>query len=536
MDEAAQAEMAAQGFFNAKLINLAAFQSQPPLDHYLEALSITLFGYTEFAIRIRCVIFGSITCVLFYLLLKRYYGTLSALSGYLFLTFNPWLIRYSTEGRPYALGVFSAVLFIFAFHNYLLNSTRGNFWYLTLVQLLFLCSIGFQPVILILTFLLSSFILCPFFKSKHRFRRPILLAASSLIAVVVFMPLFINIARIAKAYTSQGNSMLHKLISTARCYSAADFLRFYELVKEFRYVLIVSALSYLTVTIFHKKFLAPFESKMKPLRMILLLSSLIFPVSFHFAYHLSTGGHASKYYIDRYMLVFIPLITSVMAVGIDDFVKIAESFCARAQARYLIYAGIIMCLLPMFVHTLRNTEALFRAPTSDWRTLYRVINEDVKSGDVMILTSIIREGWYPPWYCQDIYFKEHVKDVTMLRGDVWSILDQLKSVPNYRNTTQKVYFTFYFLDNDCREVIENKENFRGEQFKYIDVNVLKTIQYRDDSKDLLDKVGFFLSYLIDILPETKAKRGLIERAIDIYREKGNSERVALLQHRLGTLR
>jgi len=173
MDEAYQAQHASLGIFGRELMVKAATQEQPPLDYCLQWVGISLFGFSEIGIRIHAVLMGAFACVLFFVFLLRHYGIQSSLLGYVLFTFNPWLIRYSTEGRPYSAGVFFAVLFIFIFHEYVKKRNLKTFLLFCLAQFLFLVSVGFQSILLIFLFALISVFLVFLFERQSRIKTPV---------------------------------------------------------------------------------------------------------------------------------------------------------------------------------------------------------------------------------------------------------------------------------------------------------------------------------------------------------------------------
>lgn len=73
---------------------------------YLTALSVYIFGHTEFALRLPSVIAGTLLIIFVYLLGKEIYSKKIALFAGLIVAIHPWMIEYSRISRSYILMVF----------------------------------------------------------------------------------------------------------------------------------------------------------------------------------------------------------------------------------------------------------------------------------------------------------------------------------------------------------------------------------------------------------------------------------------------
>lgn len=84
---------------------------KPPINYYLVASSIKLFGLTEFAVRFPVALIGSLTAVIFVVFLRRLGLSKSAsLFGGLWLAILPWHVHHSR----YGLEAITALLFLIA--------------------------------------------------------------------------------------------------------------------------------------------------------------------------------------------------------------------------------------------------------------------------------------------------------------------------------------------------------------------------------------------------------------------------------------
>lgn len=77
----------------------------PPLNFYLTAGLMALLGKTEVAIRLPSVIYGTVTVILVYYLVRRLFDQTTALLSSLFLAVSPWHVQVSRIAHEANLGV-----------------------------------------------------------------------------------------------------------------------------------------------------------------------------------------------------------------------------------------------------------------------------------------------------------------------------------------------------------------------------------------------------------------------------------------------
>ncbi len=80
--------------------------SSPFLDYFFMKLSVSLFGNTEWAVRLHAFIFGTAAIPLFYYFSRLLVGFKTALIAVTLLVFSPMAISFSQEGRMYSLFLF----------------------------------------------------------------------------------------------------------------------------------------------------------------------------------------------------------------------------------------------------------------------------------------------------------------------------------------------------------------------------------------------------------------------------------------------
>jgi len=110
-DEAGQALAATQPTIRNMLGIVRSHAMAMPLDYFVARMFSNL-GVTEFILRIPSAIWGTLTLTIYYIFMKRWYGTKTALFFVWLLAISPQLIHYSQELRFY-----SALIFFYALSN-----------------------------------------------------------------------------------------------------------------------------------------------------------------------------------------------------------------------------------------------------------------------------------------------------------------------------------------------------------------------------------------------------------------------------------
>jgi hypothetical protein len=184
------------------IVKRAATSQQMPLGYFFTALNWDLVGHSEWGLRLLPCIFIAASGVLFFrlagLICKN--RLLSSISPFIYLL-NPWIIRYSQEGRPYGLIMFCCLLWLNSVH-YLFSgpnsheSCRKGAQVVFACTLLFLLSASLQPMIFCASFMLTLgfLVFTPSWRPKV-----IALYASVILAILAVAPL-IQLARDASTH------------------------------------------------------------------------------------------------------------------------------------------------------------------------------------------------------------------------------------------------------------------------------------------------------------------------------------------------
>jgi 4-amino-4-deoxy-L-arabinose transferase-like glycosyltransferase len=91
-----------------------------PIDVYMIAASMSVFGYGDFAVRFPSAFFGTLTVLATYLLVKKLFNKRSeeyALAASFLLAVSPWSLLFSRSGYGANIAVFFAVLGLYLFYR-----------------------------------------------------------------------------------------------------------------------------------------------------------------------------------------------------------------------------------------------------------------------------------------------------------------------------------------------------------------------------------------------------------------------------------
>jgi 4-amino-4-deoxy-L-arabinose transferase-like glycosyltransferase len=161
---------------------------KPPVYAYLTVLPVKIFGLNEFSIRFASAIFGSLTVLITYFLVKRifyssdkkeYYGLIAAL----FLAVSPWHINLSRAAFEANVATFFVVTGVWLF----LAGIQERKWYLPLSAFMFALSFYTFNSPRIVVPLLVIALLAGTYKKLLAIKKEVIIAG--IIGVVLLAPL-----------------------------------------------------------------------------------------------------------------------------------------------------------------------------------------------------------------------------------------------------------------------------------------------------------------------------------------------------------
>jgi len=518
MDEDFQAQSSAFGFFSPKVAKGAYMQSQPPLDYYLQAIGISLFGYNELGIRIHAVLAGALASLLFFVLIRRHYGFFAALLGFILFAFNPWLVRYSVEARPYSTSVLFCVVFLFALYEFAARMSVRSGILFFFAQFIFLCSIGLQPLVLVFCFGMWTVVSLIFFARPFQWKEACKVLAPYAAAFLFYIPVyFILLSRIdtmGRIYPL--TTWLQRFPALLERYRTADFMSFLAMAGKALPLVVVAFAAQCVVLFIQRRFSV--EKKEKMLRFVLLGVFVFFPVIAWFVWFLLMKNWV---FYEKYKLVYLPVLLLAISLGIRDLFLLIKEYVRGRKAGKIIRAAVALVIIVACAACVVGARPASRSLVPHqhcWRELFAALKNDVAQGDVAILLSLTESGLPPHWFGHRAYFNR--PDVFLLSTDDSQLYDVLKRIDRFGAKGQKIYFTFY-LDGVYDPIIKNDDFLRGPSCKVFDITGLWTVRYSDNSKGLLEKVQFFFEYVARIAPGSQTTARLARQLTEFSLSSGD---------------
>jgi mannosyltransferase len=138
LDELIQAVWSSPSSLREVLKNVASYQAQAPLDCIVQHYLADLLGQSEFAVRFHAALFGTLTILVLYYLVRSVFGERVALITSILYAVYPLHHHYSQESRPYALFTLLTVCSYLLFWH-LLSAGKTKTWlsYIIVTALLF---------------------------------------------------------------------------------------------------------------------------------------------------------------------------------------------------------------------------------------------------------------------------------------------------------------------------------------------------------------------------------------------------------------
>lgn len=168
----------------SELVDLTKVDAHPPLYYlYLKAWG-TVFGWSEFSLRMSSALPGALTVGLMIAILRRLFTAKTALASAPFLVLAPFLMRYNYEIRMYALVCFIGILATWLLLK--ARDSKSNIWWLGYAAII---AIGMYTLYMSVVIWLAHALWLIYGDLKHR--RNIFLQKHWLfygLAVAVFLP------------------------------------------------------------------------------------------------------------------------------------------------------------------------------------------------------------------------------------------------------------------------------------------------------------------------------------------------------------
>jgi 4-amino-4-deoxy-L-arabinose transferase-like glycosyltransferase len=463
MDESYQARLADTNPYNFDLAARASKNCQPPLDYFIQSILIKNFGCSEIGIRLHAAILGTFTVIFFFLLLVRIRIKGPAIFlGTLVFVFHPLLIHYSQEGRPISTAVFFSVLYLF-FLVELFQTTSSDrpliqtFAVLTLIQIGFFLSVGFQPVIFLLV---SSICLIPYLAVKEKRLRVLIVYLSSMLAFLISFPIIHMTIRSGVGYQfiKQDSflDMIKPVLQNISNITLDSVLHFYHVILEdyvffFIVVIIIGIIGFILSSLYRNfHFAAGFRTRLhlganenlhkrtaqhrgsarravsskKRDYMFVVSYFTMFFLIYPWVYAIVFTALIPRKLLPRYYLTFAPVCFILMITAIyfiiDMLIK-PVSF-----PKWLSYI-IVILLVPLFIYSfVLNVTAVskfYHMKKTEWKKMYDIFRYDSEPGDIAYMLNLVNIDRYSPDFrAKNIYYP-----VIQMRP---VILKHARNIPN----------------------------------------------------------------------------------------------------------
>lgn len=363
-------------------------QQQPPLDYYFSSFSNQLLGKSKFAIRFHSMMFYLLLSFILPLLLYFFCPSFLALGFGAFLFSLNHVVRLnSVNGRPLSLALLTGFLFLFFYMFYCKddNYKKNNSLFPVIAsQYLFVMSIGFQPVVFIISLFISSFYLL-FQNRKTVFKK---LFLSHIVTALLSLPFYIKMYSFGRGAYKFKKPSFNNINSYMENYDILDLLKkyfypFYEQLTPFLLLLLCG----LVVVIFIRK-------KIPGLIFQIGIALIIFPLFFDFLFKMIMNWNV----FNRYFIVWSLFLIFFFVMA---FYEISQYLKRKKwKIRFLLIPVSVLFLWNSYSQILAiNQESRFRAPYRDdsVKKTYDYLKEKGGPKDIYFEISLVQ----PPVYRED---------------------------------------------------------------------------------------------------------------------------------------
>lgn len=340
----------------------AIYQQQMPMSYYFSHLSFKAFGNQEFAVRFFPTLWGVLSCGIFYLFLKSLLQSSIALfcTSILFTLF-PWFVRYSSEGRPISLTIFTATILAYALFSKKI-AYKIRIYFIFASSYLFLNSIFLQPSFLVLSFIFSALV---FYQKKD------FIGSKSITVILCSLALCSpNFYYIYQASVAQ---FIH---DTSSMDLPSIELLFHNFGQITRSLLFQAPVFIALLAIYFLNFKN--QSRHQSLILINSLTCIAFILSYGFMFTIYVDWSLSP----RYTLSVIPFIFLTFALILDSLLSTAAK---KQPAFYFSLIGLLYIAVPLQAWELNKSfnSNHYSRSESDWRATHSNISKIAEDGDII---------------------------------------------------------------------------------------------------------------------------------------------------------
>ena len=283
----------------------ASHEQQPSGAYVLSGFLESIFSISKMSVKMTGFIPILISLYLFQLLLIGKRGFPIYCAGLVFLFVSDPNMRYlALEGRPVAYGLMTLALCTLALKVYLKSNTKSNLAAYSICNYLFLNSVGMQPVLLLSSFFL--FLLILYFFKKNQFKNNLKLAFATLIPILLFIPIQIDIFLLAQRMSKFNNSLLDNLLLWWRDPLIHKIYPYISIDSVNTYLVLAASISAVCLFIKNKK-------TYPPASYAIFVTMIIWPIIFDFLFKVFIHWNLNWWYYSCYSVLMKVLTLYIIA-------------------------------------------------------------------------------------------------------------------------------------------------------------------------------------------------------------------------------
>lgn len=349
-----------------QIASFAAIEQQPPLDYYLSSFSHLVFGASPFAVRFHAMMYSILSIALtpiicFHFCRKK---LLSLISGVLLLS-STFFRFYSVEARPLLGAIFFGLLFFFFYWDYLFKDRKRIFLIPVVTsQVLFSLSIGFQPIVMIISCFFGSLVLL-----REKRQVVIDLFCTNLVSAVLFIPHLINIFKASYELNQFNDRPFGRLLDLLLSFEPQIVLAYFD--YSYMYAGLVLILIVLGV-------LAAKKNNVFNVTLSLALTVFAFPILFTVLYLFFINWPLSGHY----HIVYLPVVSIFPIIIFSSFFDIFNKKRVRIGGGILILAILLVTIFR--VSNYSEEKRQFAHSQSKINEMYHYISENSSAKDVLV--------------------------------------------------------------------------------------------------------------------------------------------------------
>jgi mannosyltransferase len=359
------------------------WDNNPPFYYYCLWVWHAIIPVSEFNTRFLGVLFISFAIGLTYLFANKYFNNKIAIATAVLLSLSNFIFFYSQEARAYSLILLLSIISAFQFFKYLNNSTILNLIILSLVNFLIIYTHYISGLIVFVQYLMILF----FYRKKYlSFFGIQSLIIVGLILLRFTKKQFLNIVN----FNKKDDFWLKPAKLEDLIHSFSEL--FYNNLTAIVFLAVLLVYAYLY---FSKKS----EDKERVKSYCLFLG--FFSIFFLFAI-----GVFKPIFLSRYLIFCIPFATMLVVHQLFRFNK----------------TGIIIIFTLIAFETYSIT--LVKRPSSDYRSLAKVVNKHKKTNDIVIINTRDNLGLYI-YYAYDHFLNAKAFDSLCKVNNIYALNDTL---------------------------------------------------------------------------------------------------------------